>query len=65
MRLIVNGKELKTQSITVMELLKELKIEKKTMAVAVNMEIVKKEKWDSHKLNEGEEIEFLHFVGGG
>jgi len=46
-------------------LLQELGIEEKTMASAVNMQVVKKEQWDTHTLNEGDKVEFLHFVGGG
>ena len=66
MILIVNGKELITKElITVSELLQELKIENKTMATAVNMEIIKKENWDTYQLKEKDKVEFLHFVGGG
>jgi len=35
------------------------------MASAVNMEVVKKEQWQSHTLKEGDKVEFLRFVGGG
>jgi sulfur carrier protein len=66
MNLIVNGKELKTKkNSTVGMLLKELGIEDKVMATAVNMEVVKKEDWDRFTLKEGDRVEFLHFVGGG
>ena len=66
MNVVVNGKELEIKdNITIQELLKELKIEQKVMAVAVNMEIVKKDKWSEHKINENDKLELLHFVGGG
>jgi sulfur carrier protein len=35
------------------------------MAAAVNMEIVKKERWGEHTLRDGDRVELLHFVGGG
>jgi len=66
MKLIVNGKEIETkENITVLELLRELRVEDKTMAAAVNMQVVKKENWQTHTLKENEKVEFLQFVGGG
>jgi sulfur carrier protein len=66
MKVTVNGEEKEIKEGTkIGELLKELGIEKKTMATAVNMEVVKKEDWDTHVIQEGDKIEFLHFVGGG
>jgi len=66
MKVIINGEEKEIKEGTkIGELLKELGIEDKTMASAVNMEVVKKEDWDSHTIQEGDKIEFLHFVGGG
>ena len=50
---------------TVKALLEELGIADKTMASAVNMEVVKKEQWETRTLHEGDKVEFLHFVGGG
>lgn len=62
----INGME-KTipQNTTVKKLLEDLKVLEKTMAVAVNMQIVKKENWDKYVLKEGDKIEALNFVGGG
>lgn len=65
MRLIVNGKEKQTEAKTIKDLLKELQIEDKVMASAVNMNVVKKENWETFKLSDGDKIEFLQFVGGG
>lgn len=65
MKLIVNGEERTTTTTTVLELLQELGIEEKVMAAAVNMQVVKKENWAEHQLNEEDKVEFLHFVGGG
>jgi sulfur carrier protein len=66
MQIVVNGENKEvTDAIKIGTLLRELGIEEKTMASAVNMEVVKKEKWDSHQLKEGDKVEFLHFVGGG
>jgi len=66
MKVKVNGKEINIkENTTVEELLNELKILDKTMAAAVNMSIVKKEKWNSFILKENDKVEFLNFVGGG
>jgi len=46
-------------------LIESLKIADKVMAAAVNMEIVKKDQWHEHRLNDGDRVELLHFVGGG
>ena len=66
MKIKINGieKEIK-ENTTIKELLSSLGVLDKTMAVAVNMKIVKKEDWDKFKLNEGDKVEALNFVGGG
>ena len=66
MNIIVNGetREFKGES-TLLEILKELSLEGKVMAAAVNMEIVKQDSWDTHRLNDGDKLELLDFVGGG
>ena len=65
MQLIINGEPKQTSSKTIQELLLELDIEDKVMAAAVNMNVVKKDIWDSFQLNENDRVEFLQFVGGG
>ena len=66
MQIIINGqtKEI-SQNTTLLELIKELNLEGKVMAAAINMEIVKKDKWDKTVLKEDDKIELLDFVGGG
>ncbi len=66
MKLIINGEE-KTvnQDATLHQIINDLQIEDKVMACAVNMEIVKKEDWESFILKENDKIELLQFVGGG
>ncbi len=66
MKIIINGieKNIK-ENTTIKKLLQELKVLDKTMAVAVNMKIVKKDDWDKYTLNEGDKVEALNFVGGG
>jgi len=62
----INGIEKKIpQNTTIKELLSSLNVLDKTMAVAVNMKIVKKDDWDKFILNENDKVEALNFVGGG
>jgi len=65
MEVYVNGKNIKTKSSTILKLLNELGIKSKVMATALNTQIVKKEEWETKEIKEGDEIEFLEFVGGG
>ncbi|WP_297439963.1 sulfur carrier protein ThiS [Sulfurimonas sp.] len=66
MKLIVNGNEKEFRdTATLQEVLKELNLEGKVMAAAVNMEIVKQDSWDKYKPKEGDKLELLDFVGGG
>ena len=66
MNIIVNGeaREFKSES-TLLEILNELSLEGKVMAAAVNMDIVKQDSWNTYKLNDGDKLELLDFVGGG
>jgi len=66
MKIKINGidKEIEKNT-TIKKLLEDLKVLDKTMAVAVNMKIVKKDEWDKFILQEGDKIEALNFVGGG
>lgn len=66
MILIINGEAKEFDStMNLQGIIKDLKIEDKVMAAAVNMEVVKKENWSHFSLKENDKIELLHFVGGG
>ncbi|MDQ7044134.1 MAG: sulfur carrier protein ThiS [Sulfurimonas sp.] len=66
MNIIVNGQEKSfNENITIEELLKVLELEGKVMAAAVNMDIVKQDSWNTHRLKDGDKLELLDFVGGG
>ena len=47
------------------ELLNKLKIKKNKVAIEVNGEIVKKDKYISLVLNKDDKVEIVHFIGGG
>ncbi len=67
MKITVSGekKEVK-DGITVSELIVEENVETpEYVTVSVNEEFVKKEDFETKKLSEGDEVEFLYFMGGG
>jgi sulfur carrier protein len=66
MRLTVNGEIIeKSNAETVMELLNELGIEPGQVAVEVNLAIIKKADYSTFRLNDGDKVEIVNFVGGG
>ena len=66
MQLIING-DIKNieDNITLYQIIEDLKIQDKVMAAAINMDIVKKDDWDSFVPKDGDKLELLQFVGGG
>ncbi len=66
MKIIINGetREFNTE-VTLANVLKELSLEGKVMAAAVNMNIVKQDEWSTYTLSNGDKLELLDFVGGG
>ncbi|MCK4875597.1 MAG: sulfur carrier protein ThiS [Sulfurimonas sp.] len=66
MKLIINGEAKEfSENITLNKVLEELNLTGKVMAAAVNMDIVKQDKWATHKLCDEDKLELLDFVGGG
>jgi len=66
MNIIINGEDkIFEDGKTLQYIISSLKIEDKVMAAAVNMDIVKKDQWNSFTPKENDKIELLQFVGGG
>lgn len=67
MQLTINGKEETVpDALTVIELLKMRGIETPEMvSVELNDEILKRADFESTKLKENDQLEFLYFMGGG
>ena len=62
----INGKVIKTKdNIKLSELLKNLKIPLKKVAIELNQEIVDKTILNKINLKKNDKIEIVHFIGGG
>jgi thiamine biosynthesis protein ThiS len=63
---MLNGEErtLK-EGTTVAELIAELGIKKRRIAVEVNRDIIPREEYATTELHPGDLVEVVHFVGGG
>lgn len=66
MNITLNGqkKELK-EKVSVFELLQELGIVNKPLALELNLRVLPKAKYAITYLRDGDRIEIIHFVGGG
>jgi sulfur carrier protein len=66
MKIQLNGetKEL-NQALNLIELLKKFSLPTERIAIELNREVVRKKDWEGIKINEGDKLEVIHFVGGG
>jgi thiamine biosynthesis protein ThiS len=51
--------------ITIAALLAQLEIEPRRVAVEHNLDIIKRARYETTTINEGDEVEIVNFVGGG
>ena len=65
MQVKINGKPEDIQGGTVLDLLKTKKIEPQMVAVEVNDTMLERDHLASTYLNEGDQVEFLFYMGGG
>jgi thiamine biosynthesis protein ThiS len=66
MTVLINGQERELPGpVTVAELLGELKLPPRGVAVEVNLEIVPRSRHAEHRLAEGDRLEIVTLVGGG
>lgn len=64
--IFVNGKEfIVEKNTTLIKLIKDLNLEKKSFAIAVNSEVVKKENYKRFIILPDSKIEIISAVGGG
>lgn len=66
MRIRVNGEEREAaEGLSIAGLLGDLEMDAVGIAVALNMEIVRRAEYAEAKLSEGDEVEIVRAVGGG
>ncbi len=66
MQINLNGeKRTISNSTNLVSLLSELSIDPKKVAVEINLQIIPKSCFLDTKINEGDNIEIVHFIGGG
>lgn len=66
MQIVVNGKEMQlTEPVSIAQLLQQLELENRRLAVEVNQAIVPRSQHASHQLQTGDKVEIVHAIGGG
>lgn len=65
-RIRLNGRPRSVPAgLSVADLLERLELERRAVVVELNREIVRGEALDARRVAEGDELEIVHFVGGG
>ncbi len=65
MNVVINGDARATAAPTLAALIEELGMKPDRIAVELNREIVRRERWAETTLHDGDRLEIVHFVGGG
>lgn len=66
MTILLNGDKHEIAApVSVSELLQQLDIDARRVAVELNLAVVKKTAYDSSVVKDGDEVEIVNFVGGG
>lgn len=61
----LNGESKRVKSSTLSALLSELGLAEKKVAIELNKDIVPKSAYENTNLSFGDQVEIIHFVGGG
>jgi thiamine biosynthesis protein ThiS len=65
MNLIINGESRSSEAETLTALVEQLGMKADRVAVELNREIVRRDAWPQTRLKDGDQLEIVHFVGGG
>ncbi len=65
MEITVNGEKKSVNPMSVLEFLQSLEIDSRRVAVEYNREILPKASYETTVLQDGDQLEIVHFVGGG
>jgi len=62
----VNGEPREVKdNISLPELIASLSLKAEQVAIELNQRVVRRQQWDSTRLQEADKVEIVHFVGGG
>jgi thiamine biosynthesis protein ThiS len=66
MKIFINGetKEL-TSEVNLAGLLKYFSLPTERIAIELNATVIRKKDWENIRVNDGDKLEVIHFVGGG
>ena len=65
MELSINGEKRAVTATTLSQLIEQLGMKADRVAIELNREIVPRDRWNESPLKDGDQIEIVHFVGGG
>jgi thiamine biosynthesis protein ThiS len=66
MNININGESRRfSEDLSIRDVLAQMGLLEKPVVVELNLEIVPKERWEGHRLKEGDRMEVIGFVGGG
>ena len=66
MHLVINGEDREFAGVTTLaSLVEQLGLKSDRLAIELNREIVPRSAWTGTKLEQGDRLEIVHFVGGG
>lgn len=65
MQVIVNGKPVESNGTSVAELVEQLSLGGKRIAIELNQEILPKSRYADTPLKAGDQLEIIHAIGGG
>ena len=66
MKIIINGKSKEISGeVNISELLESFSLPKERIAIELNKQVVRKKDWENIKIADADQIEVIHFVGGG
>jgi sulfur carrier protein len=66
MKVFINGETREIAGeINLNELLRHFSLPQERIAIEVNREVVRKRDWENIRIKDADQIEIVHFVGGG
>jgi thiamine biosynthesis protein ThiS len=65
MTLTINGEDREFNVTTLSELVSQLGMKPDRVAIELNRELIRRDRWSETPLSNGDKLEIVHFVGGG